>query len=89
MNKDTSRESRLSFKKFEEHQLRGEFKQDALDKCQLQLQAFAECGKESGLMVVWNCQEFQKDVHDCMKLYMSDDQWELYKKNHSSAKLKK
>ena len=62
--KDASRQSRLSFRKFAEHRLRSDFKEEALDKCNLQMRAFAECGRDEGLMVVFRCREFQNDHQD-------------------------
>mmetsp|Transcript_123914 Transcript_123914/g.185234 ORF Transcript_123914/g.185234 Transcript_123914/m.185234 type:complete len:101 (+) Transcript_123914:186-488(+) len=81
--KDASREGRLSFRNFAEHQLRNEFKEESLKKCDLQIRAFAECGKQEGLMVIFRCREFQKDVTDCMTIYNSDEQFELYKQKHA------
>jgi hypothetical protein len=36
---------------FAEHQLRNEFKQNSIKKCDLQVKAFADCAKEEGVMV--------------------------------------
>jgi len=82
--KDVSRQSRLSFRNFAEHQLRQEFKNDAIEKCQLQVKAFAECGKEEGLMVIFRCQDFYKEVTDCMAYHNSNQRWEIYKKEHEA-----
>ena len=81
--KDAGREGRLSFRKFAEHQLRREFKEDAIDKCSLQVKAFVECSKEEGLMVVFKCRDFQKEVNDCMAVYNSPEAFEKYKQKHS------
>eukprot|EP00560_Eucampia_antarctica_P008414 CAMPEP_0197825120 /NCGR_PEP_ID=MMETSP1437-20131217/2256_1 /TAXON_ID=49252 ORGANISM="Eucampia antarctica, Strain CCMP1452" /NCGR_SAMPLE_ID=MMETSP1437 /ASSEMBLY_ACC=CAM_ASM_001096 /LENGTH=68 /DNA_ID=CAMNT_0043424991 /DNA_START=109 /DNA_END=312 /DNA_ORIENTATION=- len=51
--KDASRESRLSFRNFAEHQMRREFKEKAIDKCRPSIQAFGKCAEETGLSVVW------------------------------------
>ena len=82
--KDYGRESRLSFKNFAEHQLRKEFKELAMEKCSLPIKAFAECSKEQGLFVVFNCRDYQKDINDCMHVYNSPEAFENYKKQHSS-----
>ena len=82
--KDASRQGRLSFRKFAEHQLRNEFKEEAIDKCKLQIKAFAECSKEEGLMVVFRCRDFQKEVNDCMAIYNSKEAFERYKKRHAA-----
>ena len=60
--KDDGRESRLTFRNFAEHQLRREFRELAMETCDAPIKAFAECGKEHGLMVVFKCREFQADV---------------------------
>jgi hypothetical protein len=80
--KDYGRDSRLSFRNFAEHQLRKEFKEDAIEKCGLQIKAFAECGKEEGIMVVFRCRDFQASVNECMGIYNSKEAWEKYKKDH-------
>lgn len=80
--KDTGREGRLSFRNFAEHQLRNEFKKEAVEKCNLQLQAFSDCAKEEGVMVVFRCREFKKAVDECMMVYNSQERFELYKKEH-------
>jgi hypothetical protein len=82
--KDTGREGRLSFKNFAETQLRKEFKQDAMDKCDLQIGAFADCIKEEGLLAPLRCKEFQKDVNECMSVYNSEERFQLYKKEHQA-----
>jgi hypothetical protein len=82
--KDMGRETRLSFRNFAEHQLRREFKDEAMEKCDLQIGAFAECGQQEGLMVVFRCREFQKDVTECMTVYNSPEAFEAYKEIHSA-----
>jgi hypothetical protein len=82
--KNDGREERLSFRNFAEHQLRNEFKREAMEKCDLQVSAFAECSKEQGVMVVFRCREFQKEVQECMSVYHSNERWEIYKKEHEA-----
>jgi hypothetical protein len=82
MVKDTSREGRLSFRNFAEHQMRSEFKREAIQKCDLQLRAFSDCAKVEGVMVVFRCREFKKAVDECMTVYNSSERFELYKKEH-------
>ena len=48
----------------------------------LQIKAFAECGKEEGIMVVFRCRDFQASVNECMGVYNSKEAWEKYKKDH-------
>ena len=80
--KDSGRESRLSFKKFAEHQLRKELKEIALVKCKAQVKAFGDCAKESGLLVVWNCRQKSKDVNACLAIHNSEEEWQKYKTLH-------
>jgi hypothetical protein len=82
--KDAGREGRLSFRKFAEHQLRIEFKREAMEKCDLQLKAFADCAKIEGVMVVFRCREFQSAVNECMTVYNSTERWEMYKLDHEA-----
>jgi Cytochrome c oxidase biogenesis protein Cmc1 like len=82
--KDAGREGRLSFRKFAEHQLRNEFKQESMKKCELPMKAFADCAKTEGVFVVFRCREFQSAVNECMQVYMSNDRWEMYKEEHAA-----
>ena len=82
--KDTGREGRLSFRNFAEHQLRNEFKRDAMQKCDIPLKAFSTCAKEEGVMVVFRCREFKKAVDECMAVYNSPERFEIYKREHSA-----
>jgi hypothetical protein len=82
-SKDFSRESRLSFRKFAEHQLRQDFKQDAIEKCHEPIREFAECAQETGLLVVVKCRHKMKAVNECMAIYNSNEAFEKYKKEHA------
>jgi hypothetical protein len=82
--KDAGREGRLSFRKFAEHQLRNEFKREAMEKCDVQLSAFADCAKIEGVLVVFKCREFQSAVNECMAVYNSKERWEMYKIEHEA-----
>mmetsp|Transcript_14747 Transcript_14747/g.20119 ORF Transcript_14747/g.20119 Transcript_14747/m.20119 type:complete len:109 (-) Transcript_14747:2-328(-) len=80
--KDYSRESRLSFRKFAEHQMRREFKEEAIEKCRPHVMAFGKCAEESGLMVVFKCRQFSKDLNGCMATHNSNEAWDKYKEDH-------
>mmetsp|Transcript_39165 Transcript_39165/g.94696 ORF Transcript_39165/g.94696 Transcript_39165/m.94696 type:complete len:106 (-) Transcript_39165:1483-1800(-) len=80
--KDLGRDGRLSFRNFAEHQLRKEFKADAMQKCDVQINAFASCAKEEGVMVVFRCNEFKRAVNECMAVYNSHERFEVYKREH-------
>ena len=82
--KDVGREGRLSFRKLAEHQLRKDFKREAMEKCHVPLKAFADCAKAEGLLVVFRCREFHSAVNDCMAAYHSTERWELYKIDHAA-----
>lgn len=82
--KDSGRQGRLSFSKFSEHQLRNEFKADAIKKCDIQVHAFADCAKDEGIFVVFRCRDFQSAVNECMSIYNSTERWEQYKKDHAA-----
>mmetsp|Transcript_4730 Transcript_4730/g.5453 ORF Transcript_4730/g.5453 Transcript_4730/m.5453 type:complete len:109 (-) Transcript_4730:205-531(-) len=77
--KDGSRDGRLSFRKFGEHQLRREFKEIAIEKCRDQINAFGKCAQESGLMVVFKCRDFNKELNKCMAIHNSHEAFEEYK----------
>lgn len=73
--KDNGRNARLSFKNFAEHQIRSEFKEEALVKCKPEIGAFAECAKENGLMVVISCRKLNRDITACMYRHNSDEKF--------------
>lgn len=87
--KDFSRESRLSFRNFAEHQMRREFKDIALEKCQEPIRDFAQCAQEQGLLVVWNCRHLNKKINECMAVHNSNEAFEKYKKEHEDVLDKK
>lgn len=77
--KSAGRESRLSFTKFAEHQLRRELKEVAMEKCQPEIGKFAECAQEKGLMVIWSCSSLHNAVRECLAVHNSEEKWEAYK----------
>jgi hypothetical protein len=87
--KDNSRDSRLSFRKFGEHQLRREFKEIAIEKCRDQIQAFGQCATDSGLLVVFKCKSFNRDVQECMRKYNSPEEFEKFKAENEDLLMKK
>mmetsp|Transcript_7713 Transcript_7713/g.7286 ORF Transcript_7713/g.7286 Transcript_7713/m.7286 type:complete len:116 (-) Transcript_7713:54-401(-) len=80
--KEGSRDGRLSFRKFGEHQLRREFKELAIDKCRTEINAFGKCAEESGLMVVFNCRGFNKELNKCMGIHNSHEAFDTYMKEN-------
>jgi hypothetical protein len=80
--KDTGRQSRLSIKKFEEHQLRTEFKSIAIERCRNEMQAFGKCASDNGLMVVFRCRNFLKEMNACMAHHNSNEEFQKYKEKH-------
>jgi Cytochrome c oxidase biogenesis protein Cmc1 like len=80
--KDYSRESRLSFRKFAEHQLRRDLKDEALEICKPHVEAFAACAQEKGLMVVFSCKHLHQEVQQCLALHNGEEAWERYKEKH-------
>jgi Cytochrome c oxidase biogenesis protein Cmc1 like len=87
--KDSGREGRLSFRHYADHELRKEFKQDAMKQCDLQVGAFAGCIKEEGLWAPFRCREYQKDVNECMTEYNSEERFLAYKRDHEADFLNK
>ena len=76
--KSEARDGRLSFRNFAESQMRREFKDAAVEVCNPQIQEFAKCAQEQGLMVVFNCQQKKKDINDCMFIHNSDEAFQKY-----------
>lgn len=87
--KDYGRDSRLSFKKFGEHQLRREFKDMAIEKCRTEINAFGKCAQDNGLMVVFKCRDFNKELNKCMAIHNSSEAFETYKRENQDALLAK
>ena len=87
--KDYGRDSRLSFTKFGEHQLRREFKDIAIDKCRTEINAFGKCAQDNGLLVVWNCRELNKELNACMAIHNSKGAFEKYKEENQDLLIQK
>jgi hypothetical protein len=87
--KEAGRDDRLSFKKFGEHQLRREFKDMAIEKCRDHIQAFGKCAEEQGLLVVFKCRGFNKDLNACMQIHNSHEAFAEYMKTNEAALKKK
>jgi len=62
--------------------MRREMKEKALEICQPQVSAFAECAREKGLMVIFSCRKLHKAVQSCLAEHNSEAAWEQYKDTH-------
>jgi hypothetical protein len=80
--RDMARESRFNFRNLAEHQLRRELKEVAMETCNPQIKAFAECSQEKGLMVVFSCQSLFREVNKCMQIHNGEEAWQKYKAEH-------
>jgi hypothetical protein len=80
--KDASRENRLSFRNFAEHQMRREFKDSAVDKCREQINSFGKCAQENGLLVVFKCRAVNKEMNECMRIHNSEEEFKKYLEAH-------
>lgn len=87
--KEVSREGRLSFRNFAEHQMRREFKDVALEKCQGPIREFAQCAQEQGLLVVVKCRHLNKAINECMAIHNSNEAFEKYKQENADELDKK
>ena len=63
--------------------MRREFKDQAIDKCREHINAFGKCAQENGLLVIFNCRQFNKDMNECMKLNNSEEEFKKYLSAHS------
>ncbi len=80
--KDDGRDSRLSFRRFAEHKMKREFKEEAIKKCEEHLKSFGKCAQENGLLVVFKCRELNKKINVCMVEHNSPEKFEAYLKDH-------
>jgi hypothetical protein len=80
--KDFDRGERLSFRNRAEHLLRRDMKEQAMESCKLQVQAFAECARENGLWVVYSCRDKLKGVNECLAVHNGEEAWQRYKEAH-------
>ena len=78
--KDDGRDARLSFRKFAEHKMKREFKEEAIKKCEVHLKNFGQCAQESGLLVVFKCRELNKKINECMAEHNSPEKFEEFLK---------
>ena len=77
--KDASRQGRLSFRNRAEALLRADMKAEAMEICNPQIGAFAECANKQGLMVVFQCREHLKAMNACMEIHNGEEAWKKYK----------
>lgn len=81
--KDEARDSRFHFRNFAEHSLRRELKEEALEICDPQVKAFAECAQDNGLWVIFKCTAQHDAVKQCLAIHNSEDAWQRYKEKHA------
>lgn len=77
--KDDARSSRFTFRKRAEELLRQDMKEEALAICDPQVAALAKCSQETGLWVVFQCQDKLKEVNACLAIHNGPEAWEKYK----------
>ena len=61
----------------------------AIEKCRDYINAFGKCAQEQGLLVVFNCRQFNKDLNACMAIHNSNEAFEKYKQENEEALMKK
>ncbi|KAL7467552.1 hypothetical protein ACHAXS_007801 [Conticribra weissflogii] len=76
--KDDGREARLSFRKFAEHKMKREFKEEAIKKCEHHVKNFGKCAQENGLLVVFKCRDLNKKINECMMEHNSEEKFQAY-----------
>ena len=89
--KDTSRNERLSisYSHKAEHVLRGQLGDRALRKCEGLTKAFADCARDQGLMVVFNCRGHNNSMNECLRHWNSDEKFEEFKRERAREIIKK
>ena len=80
--KDDGRDARLSFRRFAEHKMKREFKEEAIKKCQPHMNNFGQCAQENGLFVVFKCRDFNRKINECMAEHNSPEAFERYLLNN-------
>lgn len=80
--KDDGRDARLSFRRFAEHKMKREFKEEAIKKCEEHLKNFGRCAQDNGLLVVFKCRDLNKKINECMVEHNSPQKFEAYLKDH-------
>lgn len=81
--KDDGREARLSFRRFAEHKMKREFKEEAIKKCEVHMKNFGQCAQDNGLLVVFKCRELNRKINECMAEHNSPERFEAYLREHS------
>jgi len=82
--KDEGRDSRLSFRRFAEHKMKREFKEEAIKKCEGHLKNFGQCAQDNGLLVVFKCRGLNKKINECMAEHNSPQAFEQYLKDNEA-----
>ena len=74
--KSDARNDRL--RKVNEEVLRKKMQTEAKDLCRPYFQAFGDCAKENGIMVVFKCRQQNQDMSDCMDRHCSEQKFDEY-----------
>ncbi|KAL7542255.1 hypothetical protein ACHAXR_011617 [Thalassiosira sp. AJA248-18] len=82
--RDDGRDARLSFRRFAEHKMKREFKEEAIKKCEHTLKNFGQCAQDNGLLVVFKCRDLNKKINECMAEHNSPEKFEQYLKDHQA-----
>lgn len=82
--KDDGRDARLSFRRFAEHKMKREFKEEAIKKCSEHLKNFGQCAQENGLFVVFKCRDLNRKINECMAEHNSPEAFERYLKDNEA-----
>ena len=82
--KDDGRDSRLSFRRFAEHQMKREFKEAAIKRCDEHLKNFGRCAQDNGLLVVFKCRDLNRKINECMAEHNSEEKFQAYLKENQA-----
>ena len=80
--KDDGRDSRLSFRRFAEHKMKREFKEEAIKKCEVHLKNFGQCAQDNGLLVVFKCRDLNRKITECMAEHNSPEAFQAFLKEN-------
>lgn len=77
-NPSNDREGRLKLRKNNEEVLRKVLQADARKKCLEETNAFGECAKDNGLMVVLKCREKNTVMQNCLTHHYNDKTFDAF-----------
>ena len=68
-----------------DEKLKKTFLKEVRDKCQPELEAFAQCAKKANLAVAFTCRQENRTANECLHQFSGDEHWLAYRAEKKKA----